>query len=136
MKKQFFIIGVCLTSLVIGMSHWNFNERQEYDESLPLVKNFFQTRLGVSKFQDRDKMISKPNNIFNSAKLMSTINPNGVTQLKGFVQYESWDGTNCNGTKTDIQGFQTDYCLMHSSGNGTYKLQMSDGMCNPSTELK
>jgi hypothetical protein len=47
--------------------------------------------------------------------------------LQGFVQFEYFDGSACNGTKTFITGVQTDYCTLHASRNGSYKIQIHDG---------
>jgi hypothetical protein len=112
MRKQIFVVGACGIWLFVGgMNQANLSTSQKT----------FQKLLGVSKNQDRNELISK------NSHLLSDIDSNNSKQIQGFIQYESWDGSNCNGTKTDIQGFQTDYCMLHSSGNGSYEMQISDG---------
>lgn len=49
------------------------------------------------------------------------------TPVQGYVQYEYWDGVNCDGTKTYITGYATDTCTVHSSGAGSYKVEFDDG---------
>jgi hypothetical protein len=93
-------------------------------------KEFFKERLGISKDQDGSDMIAKRsnNNLLRSKVETSDVDPTASDQLHGFVEYETWDGINCNGTQTSTLAYQTDYCNLHSSGNGSYKLQFDGGL--------
>jgi hypothetical protein len=123
MKEPNFVVvvgavGVLLSrSLAGGMHHGLTSTAHEA----------FRKRLGVSQFQDRDEMISKRNVNKDVLLRIDPNSPNVTKHIQGFIQYEYWKGSNCNDTKTNIQGFQTDYCMLHSSGNGSFEMQISDG---------
>lgn len=89
------------------------------------IKYWLQTRLGISK--DQDQLTVKTDKLLRSADLLNRVDPIGISQVQGFLGYDFWDGGDCNGNKTFVQGMQTDFCTLHSSGNGSFKIQISDG---------
>ncbi len=119
MTKVFIIfVAFCLTSLVVGEGGLKY--------LASTTKETFQSLLGVLKVHAQGELITKATD-YGPLSNGTITDPAGPDQLEGFVQYESWEGNACNGTKTHINGIQTNYCMMHTSGNGSYKLQISDG---------
>jgi hypothetical protein len=125
MTKLIFSIGVCFTALALCVSSSKVNNKQGLSVSEVSTKEVFQRHLGVSKDQRAIDVIAKGgNSLLKSNFEMTSVDPTSSSQLKGFVEYDTWDGTNCNGTKTSIHAYQTDYCALHASGSGSYKLQI------------
>ncbi len=50
-----------------------------------------------------------------------------LTPVQGFIQFEYFDGSACNGTKTYVTGVQTNHCTHHASSEGSYLIQIRDG---------
>lgn len=118
--KQLFVVGVWASSLSIVLSHSMLNDIRDFANFLPFMKDIFEAG---SKAQDHNELIRTDRMLLNNINLNIT--------NKGYLQYDYWDGSACNGTKTFIFGVQTNYCVQHSSNSsriGTYKIQISDGM--------
>eukprot|EP01034_Spumella_vulgaris_P031777 gene31777-39257_t len=56
--------------------------------------------------------------------------PKNDTQVQGFVQFNYFDGNNCNGTFTYATGVSTDTCIPHGDGVGSYKMEFDDATCH------